>query len=107
MFVFMTHVSAWRVSSGLHTVAQTLVGGAIGLSVGQLSVSLEPLILHQPFLSQQLGDGGIVLSFTRKLTAGDVPLALRLLIIALGAVVLYKREIFDLEKRWHKANNRK
>jgi len=79
-----------------------LVGGVIGLSVGQISTLLEPLILYQPVNEQLIVGRGRVLSFTQKLTAGDVPLALRLLIITLGAIVLYKREIFDLEKRWHK-----
>lgn len=91
--------SAWRVSGGLHTVAQTLVGGVIGLSVGQLSARLEPYILFRPAHFGLLGG----LTITQRLTAGPVPLAFRLLVISIGALVLYKREIFDLEKRWHKA----
>lgn len=97
-------VSAWRVSSGLHTVAQTLAGGIIGLSVGQLGTLIEPYILYQTTTGQSLVKG---FSFTQRLTTGNVPLALRLIIITLGAIVLYKREIFDLEKRMFKVKSSK
>ena len=94
--------SAWRVQSGLHTVSQTLVGGLIGFTVGQASIILEKYIIYQkatdlPHVSYHI---------LKEYTKGEVPLLLRVSVFMIGAFVLYKRELFDIEKRLYKNDKR-
>lgn len=93
--------SLWRVLSGLHTPAQSIVGAIIGACFGQLIVYLERFLFAFP-ASHHLTDHQSFLGRVRHVTKGEVPLLVRLSVCILGAIVFYKRELFDFEKRLHK-----
>lgn len=77
----MIQYSIWRVTSGLHTMNQVIVGALLGSSVGLLAFTNENNIM-------------------KYIKIQKVPLTLRLSILLFGAIVLYYREV----KQWNLKN---
>lgn len=107
-FLFLIYViisSYWRISSGLHTLYQTLVGCFVGIIIGFLFYVLEYINLNQINMDNKLF---IYLKNIIDLLLGKmqyfnmlqdkVPIFLRIIIIFLGALVLYRKEIKKLLK---------
>jgi len=69
----------WRVVDGLHTLPQTLVGGALGVGTGTLIYTKQADILAA--------------MFSPATRLEPVPLALKLSVMLFGGLTLYKNEI--------------
>lgn len=74
--------STWRVSTGLHTTAQTVVGAILGTTIGLIVTRSEALVL-------------------KHLPASGVPATVKAPVLLAGFLVLYFREMKKALRRKH------
>jgi membrane-associated phospholipid phosphatase len=102
-FLFLIYViisSYWRISSGLHTLNQTLVGCIVGTTMGCIFYILECINLNKKkmnnnffiFLKKTI-DSVLEKVQYFNIIQDKVPMLLRSMIILTGALVLYRKKI--------------
>ena len=86
--VYAVIASSWRVTSGLHSIKQTLVGAVIGVAFSLLVFRNEQVVLSSMLPA----------AFKTR-----VPLLFKLFVIGSGALVLYSKEIKNLRAAMRKS----
>ncbi|RYG69511.1 hypothetical protein EON64_02505 [archaeon] len=80
------HCSTWRVTSGLHTPLQVLVGGVIGSSAGMLALRYEDAVYT------------LLAAYSPQHTSPLALLLMRVLVASFALPVVFKKEVMWMWK---------